>query len=260
MNKPLQDGLIGLYKLVKGTGALDTAVGRRVFESAYRIYKERLEAGPIRMLRSFVRPGTYVIDVGANIGFFTLQFATWVSDGGKVIAAEPEAVNYTRLRHAIVEAGLTDVVETIQAAIAEVTGEGFLEVNPGHPGDHKLGTTEGVLVAMTTIDDLLAARGWPEVSLIKVDVQGAEARVLAGARRTLESSRPALFLEVDDQQLRRYGSGAAELLASAVGLGYAIHSRVGEGISKPMSVDEALAQAEAKLYDDILLLPARTAT
>jgi FkbM family methyltransferase len=259
MNKLLQDGLIGLYRLVNGTGALDTAVGRRVFESAYRIYKDRLEAGPIRVLRPFVRPRTYVIDVGANIGFFTMQFAAWVSDGGKVIAVEPEAVNYARLRHAIAEAGLTDVVKTLQAAVAEVAGEGFLEVDPGHPGNHKLGA-EGVPVAVTTIDDIVAARGLPEVSLIKVDVQGAEARVLAGARRTLERSRPALFLEVDDRQLRRYGSSAAELLASAAGLGYAIHSRVGEGISTPMSVDEALAQGEMKPYEDTLLLPARPAT
>ena len=259
MNKLVQDGLIGLYRVVKGTGALDTAVGRRVFESAYRIYKDRLEAGPIRVLRPFVRPRTYVIDVGANIGFFTMQFAAWVSDGGKVIAVEPEAVNYARLRHAIAEAGLTDVVTTIQAAVAEVAGEGFLEVDPGHPGNHKLGA-EGVPVAVTTIDDIVAARGWPEVSLIKVDVQGAETRVLGGTRRTLERSRPALFLEVDDRQLRRYGSSAAELLASAAGLGYAIHSRVGEGISTPMSVDEALAWGETKPYDDILLLPARPAT
>ena len=84
------------------------------------------------------------------------------------------------MEHAIAKASLTDVVETIRAAVAEFTGEGLLEVNPGHPGDHKLGT-EGVPIATTTIDDLLAARGWPEVSLIKIDVQGAEARVLAGA-------------------------------------------------------------------------------
>lgn len=259
MNQSLQDGLIGLYRLVKGTGALDTALGRRVFESAYRIYKERLEAGPIRVLQPFVRPKTYVIDVGANIGFFTMQFAAWVSDGGKVIAAEPEAVNYARLLHAIAEAGLTDVVKTIQAAVAEAAGEGFLEVDPGHPGNHKLGAG-GVPVAVTTIDDLVAAHGWPEVSLIKVDVQGAEARVLAGARRTLERSRPALFLEVDDRQLRRNGSSAAELLASAAGLGYAIHSRVGNGISRPMSLDEALAQGDKKPYEDTLLLPAWPAT
>jgi FkbM family methyltransferase len=258
MNKLLQGGLIGLYRLVKATGGLDTAPGRRIFEASYQFYKDRLEAGPIRMLRPWVRPQTFVIDVGANIGFFTRRFATWVSGGGKVIAVEPEAVNYTRLQHAIAAAGLTDVVETIQAAVAERTGEGILEINPGHPGDHRLGT-RGVPVAMTTIDDLLAARGWPEVSLIKIDVQGAEARVLAGARQTLERSRPALFLEVDDQNLRRYGSSAGELLTSATAQGYTIHARVGEGLSAPLGVEQALALGGAEEYQDLLLLPARPA-
>jgi FkbM family methyltransferase len=254
LTEMLQGGLIGVYRLVKATGWLDTALGRRVFEESYRVYKDRLEAGPIQMLRPWVRPNTLVIDVGANIGFFTRQFASWVSDGGKVIALEPEAVNYARLQHAIAKAGLTHVVETIQAAVAETTGEGFLEINPGHPGDHKLGTA-GTPIAMTTIDDVLTSRGWPEVSLIKVDVQGAEARVLAGARGALERFRPALFLEVDDQQLRRYGSSAADLLTSTTAQGYRIHTRVGKGISSPLSLDQALALGETKEYVDMLLLP-----
>ena len=179
-----------------------------IFETSYQFYKRRFEASPIRMLRQWVRPKTFVIDVGENIGFFSRQFATWVSDGGKVIALEPEALNYARLKHAIAKAGLTDVVETIQAAVADTTGSGMLEVNPGHPGDHKL-AAQGVPVAMTTIDDLLSDRGWPEVSLIKIDVQGAEARVISGARQALERFRPALFLEVDEEQLRQFGSTRA---------------------------------------------------
>jgi FkbM family methyltransferase len=259
VNRLLQGGLIGLYRLVKKTGALDTPAGRRIFEASYQVYKDRLEAGPIRMLRPWVRAGTFVIDVGANIGFFTRQFATWVAEGGKVIAVEPEALNYARLQYAIAQAGLTGVVETIQAAVAEVSGEGLLEINPGHPGDHKLGT-KGVPIALTTIDDLLAARGWPEVSLIKIDVQGAEARVLAGARQALERFRPALFLEVDDQQLRQYGSSAGDLLKTATEQGYTIHSRLGKGLSTPLSVDQALALGGDKEYQDMLLLPRQAAT
>src|SRR5205823_4492379 len=105
---------------------LETAPGRRLFEASYQLYKDRLEAGPIRMLRPCVRPGTSVIDVGANIGFFTRQFAGWVSEGGRVIAVEPEAVNFARLQHAVTAAGLGDVVELIQGAVAERTGEGLL--------------------------------------------------------------------------------------------------------------------------------------
>jgi FkbM family methyltransferase len=255
MNTILQRGLIGLYRAVKATGVLDTAAGRKIFEASYHIYKDRLEAGPVELLRRWVRPGTVVLDVGANVGFFTLRFASWVSDGGRVIALEPEAVNYEALVRAIAKAGLSGVVETIQAAVSDATGEAKLEVNPGHPGDHKLGD-EGVAVATTTVDDLLAARGWPEVSLIKIDVQGAEALVLSGARQALERSRPALFLEVDDAALRRFGSSAGGLLESAVAQGYTIHSRVGEGFSAPLSVAEALSLEGTADYEDLLLLPA----
>jgi FkbM family methyltransferase len=253
VNRLLQGALIGLYRVTKATRALNTSLGRRIFERSYSLYKDRLEAGPIEMLRQFVRPRTYVIDVGANIGFFTRRFAAWVSEGGKVIAVEAEALNYARLRKALEEAGLSDVVETIEAAVAETTGEGLLEINPGHPGDHKLGTT-GVPVALTTIDDLVGARGWPEVSLIKVDVQGAEARVLAGANQVLERSRPALFLEVDDRQLRNYGSSVCELLTTVTSKGYTIHSRDGEGFSQPLSPQQVLA-LESNGYQDMLLLP-----
>ena len=258
MNRLVQGGLIRLYQLVKATGALHTPTGRKIFETSYRFYKDRFEAGPIRLLRPWVRPGTFVIDVGANIGFFTRQFATWVGEGGKVIAVEPEALNYSRLQHAVAEAGLTDVVETIQAAVAERSGEGLLEVNPGHPGDHKLGT-KGVPITMTTIDELLATRGWPEVSLIKVDVQGAEARVLAGASDAGEVPAGSLSRggrsAVEAIRLER-----GELLTSATSQGYTIHSRVGKGISNPLCVDQVLALGESKEYVDMLLLPSQAET
>jgi FkbM family methyltransferase len=257
MNKFLQNGLIGLYGVVKSTGVLDTAFGRRAFEASYDLYKELLEAGPIQLLRPLVRPNTHVVDVGANIGFFTRRFAAWVSEGGRVLAIEPEVINYSRLTRAISQAGLEAVVETVKGAAAETTGQGWLEVNPSHPGDHRLGTETGnVRVDLWAIDDLLAARGWPEVSLIKVVVQGAEARVLAGAAETIKRYHPTLFLELDDQQLRRYGSSAAALLTSTSEQGYMIYSRVGKTLSKPLGVDAALGLGATSAYDDFLFIPA----
>jgi FkbM family methyltransferase len=255
MNKVLQGGLLGIYRVVKATGVLNTAWGRRVFEKAYFVYKNRLEAGPVELLRKWVRPNTVVIDVGANVGFFTLQFASWVMEGGRVIALEPEVVNYESLRRTVARAGLSAVVETVQAAVSDVTGTGFLQLNPAHPGDHKLGPT-GVAVATTTVDSLLSARGWPEVSLIKIDVQGAEARVLAGARQTLERFRPVLFLEVEDRKLAQYGSSASELLTSCTACGYAIHVYARGGLSAALSMGQALSVAETEGYTDVLMLPA----
>jgi FkbM family methyltransferase len=255
MNKVLQGGLLSLYRVVNATGVLNTSWGRRVFERAYFAYKNRLEASPVELLRKWVRPKTVVIDVGANVGFFTLQFAAWVTEGGWVIALEPEAVNYEGLRRAVARANLMAVVEAIQAAASDVTNTGFLQLNPAHPGDHRLGPT-GVAVAMTTLDDLLGARGWPEVSLIKIDVQGAEARVLAGARQTLERFRPVLFIEVEDRKLAQYGSSASELLTFCTEGGYAIHAYGTGGMSAGLSVGQALALAETEGYTDVLMLPA----
>jgi hypothetical protein len=133
MNQTVQKSLIGLYQVARATGVLDTSLGRRLFEASYSYYKAHWEAGPTRLLQRWVRPGTVVIDVGANVGFFTLQFGSWVSEGGKVIALEPEASNFARLREAIARAGLTAVVETIQAAVADTFGTGFWKSTPGTP-------------------------------------------------------------------------------------------------------------------------------
>ena len=75
-----------------------------------RIYKQYFEAGPIDRLQEFVPSGSLVIDVGANVGFFSLRFAKWVGKGGKVISIEPEDRNYNRLI-AAPKAGLFDRVD-----------------------------------------------------------------------------------------------------------------------------------------------------
>jgi hypothetical protein len=56
----------------------------------YLVQKQYFEAGPIDRLREFVPAGSLVIDVGTNVGFFSLRFASWVGDCGKVVAIEPE--------------------------------------------------------------------------------------------------------------------------------------------------------------------------
>lgn len=143
-------------------------------------------------------------------------------------------------------------VETVEAAAAEVTGEGFLQISPVHPGDHKL-AFDGVSVALTTVDDVIASRGWPEVSLIKVDVQGAEARVLAGAQKTIQRFRPALFVEVSDEGLRRFGSSSEALLKTCTAVGYAIRTFAGDALSRSLTVAEADAIANERGYVDFLL-------
>jgi FkbM family methyltransferase len=256
MRSAIQAGLIRMYQLIKSTGLLSTGPGDWAFRSAYAGYKRFLEAGHLEPLGQFVRPGTSVVDVGANVGFFTLKFAGWVRDGGRVIAIEPEAVNYGRLSRAVAGAGLSHVVDTVQAAATERTGQVGLIVNRLHPGDHRIGDG-GVQVPSVTIDDLLAEKGSPPVSLIKIDVQGAESRVLAGAGATLDALRPALFIEVCDDALRMCESSAERLLTDLYDRGYSAYRTTREDILGPMTSSQALMEQRAKSYIDLLFLHGR---
>jgi FkbM family methyltransferase len=255
LNNALQAIFLFIYRVVNATGVLNTFWGRSLFETAYLFYKTHFEAGTIGLLRNYVKPETSVIDVGANIGFFTLQFAKWITGKAKVIAVEPETLNYARLQRTLARSNLTTVVETVNAAVADTSGEALLELNPLHPGDHKLGP-QGVPVAVTTIDSLLEARGWPEISLIKIDVQGAEQRVLTGATKTLTRFQPALFVEVDDQALKKQGSNANALLKFCVDYGYLIHKLNKNTISPALTIEQILQHLkQTRGYMDVLLLP-----
>lgn len=253
MKRAVQAGLLFLYKCVNYTGILSSRAGYALFERAYALYKHAFEAGSVDLLRSFIAPNSTVIDVGANVGFFTMYFGRWVGAGGKVIAIEPEAVNYSALRKAVARAGLDQIVETIQAAAAEEDGVAKLCINPHNPADHWLGDT-GVPTPAIAIDNLLRTRGWPPVSLIKIDVQGAEARVLQGSDETIRRFHPTLFIEIDDAALGRAGTTAEKLIAWLTDLGYKIYAPNRAQLSGPLTLIDAEAQRATLGYADFLFL------
>ena len=259
MKRFLQSALLRLYQVALRSGFLSTRPGRRAFEWAYELYKSALEAGDLRALQALVTAGTTVVDVGANIGFFTKRFARSVGEDGRVIAIEPEETNCLRLRRVLETERLGRVVEVIQAVAAEENGVLRLAINPLHPADHRI-ASDGVAVKAVTLDALLAARNWPRISLIKVDVQGAEERVLCGMRTTIEKFHPPLFLEVDDAALQAMGSSAERLFRWLIAEGYAIHRLVRGRVSPPIDLMEALRLSLDGHYADFLFLHVATPT
>jgi FkbM family methyltransferase len=250
------NAMLALYARAVKTGALDRPRPRRAFESLYLAYKRLVEAGPVEGLRALVADGSTAIDVGANIGFFSLRFAQWVGPTGRVIAIEPEARNAASLRARVARAGMSGVVDCIQAAAADRPGTLSLALTPGHPGDHHLAETGQPIQAVTL--DGLTAQDPRRVALVKIDVQGAETLVIAGARRLLEEQRPAVFVEVHEPSLARLGSSARELIESLVELGFAGHRLTRRGAGARLEPDEMLAQlAQSSTgYIDILFLAA----
>lgn len=148
------------------------------------------------------RPGEVVVDVGGHIGAFALYAARRVVPGGRVLVFEPGPDNLSLLRGNLRRnPGLP--VKLLECALAEKAGETDLFIaEPGrdNPAANTLVESPGrrkVRVSVRTLDEALAAEGVDRVDHLKIDVEGAELRVLAGARRTLDRVR-RVILEVHE--------------------------------------------------------------
>jgi FkbM family methyltransferase len=256
MKQMLQQAGLAAYGALARTGVMKRAWARRAFLAAYSVYKTWIEAGPVDRLKEFIPPGSTVVDIGANVGFFTLKFARWAGERGRVIAVEPDSENFAALAAKVSAAGLDGRVRLFQAAAAAEGGVVGFERNELHPGDHRIRPGgEGIRVRAVTVDDLVTEIGVPLVSLIKIDVQGAELLVLEGARRTLGKMRPALFIEVDDRALGSFGSSAQALLAHVEGAGYAMYELANQGTPQKLSHERLFAKLQTLSYLDVLFLP-----
>jgi FkbM family methyltransferase len=249
MKKIFQSICLAGYRIVAGTGFFETTFGKKLFVLAYDAYKEHVEASTADSLQQWAAPGTTVIDVGANIGFFTVRFSRWVGQDGRVVAVEPEKENIRQLRRRIENAKLSGRVDVVEGVAAESPGTLQLVLNPHHPADHKIGAS-GVAVRAWTIDEISRGRQWPMVSLIKIDVQGAEVRVLRGANETIARCHPALFVEVHDDSLVAAGFSAEQLFDEIESLGYRIYAP--ERPFDPLTRAQAAACRQQLGYYDYL--------
>jgi len=258
LKRIIQSCLLKIYALVVRTGLLSNSWSRSLFLTTYDWYKLFVEAGNIQSLRRYVKPGEVVIDIGANVGFFTKRFARWVSDGGFVIAVEPETSNFRQLRRNLDKSGTAAVVRTVQGVAAEQDGTLKLAINPIHPGDHKL-APEGVDVTAFTIDELVRKEPATRVCLMKIDVQGAEERVLRGAQKTIQRDHPAIFVELDDEGLRKMGSSAERVVTLLMDTGYVIQRLGKNSPVGQVPVAEALKICRNGRYADLLFVEASSA-
>lgn len=161
-----------------------------------------VEGAELRWAVAHVRPGDTVVDAGANIGLFTVPLARAVGPTGRVIAIEPSASSAERLRRNVALNRLTNV--QIEAAAVGDTSERvefFVAADSAYSGlqpDERSPATATTTVQMVTVDAVWESAGRPCVTLLKLDVEGAEARALAGAEELLAACRPAVLLEARD--------------------------------------------------------------
>lgn len=175
--------------------------------------------GEAALFRQLVRPGDVVVEAGANIGVHTRLLSGLVGESGAVYAFEPQRIVFQTLC-ANLALGQCLNVAAIQKGLGPAAGHAVLPpVDPrqvNNFGGVSLSAAEetagmvGERVEVVPIDSLALTR----CRLIKVDVEGMECEVLAGARATISRCRPLLYVENDRKER------SAELIRSLMSLGY----------------------------------------
>ncbi len=234
----------------------DTLVGREIIDTGE--YEPELT----RVFREYLRPGMDVLDIGANIGYFSLLAASLVGPSGVVYSWEPSPAN-VKMIYASQMVNQFSNIEIIQAAASDRLGllRYFRSLSNGSVGDPARTGPENILSAETVmglrIDDVIPQNA--AIGFVKVDIEGHEFKAMSGATKTLERCRPVIASEFSPLALE-WASGVSgrQYLEFFAQLGYRPQVITEQG-AVAATIDDVLAQHERSGTDhiDLLLLPDR---
>ncbi len=171
------------------------------------------EPWTVRWIEQRLGPGEVLYDIGANVGAYTLLAA--VATGARVVAFEPSPANFAALAANVELNAVGELVVPVPLALGEYTGSAPLDGDAGLPGRAprlgRVAREEGTTVLVDRLDDVIDRFALPGPDHLKLDVDGAELEVLAGAERLLASGRvQTLMVELDPRregELRTYMEG-----------------------------------------------------
>lgn len=214
-----------------------------------------LEPGTSRLLEQFLEPGDVFVDVGANIGLVSLAAARAMQETGKIFAFEPFPGTRARMERSLWINGLSHMAKVCEAAVSNRNGRStlFLGRTSGHHSIFALdeaGTDyeHQIEVELVTLDSALPPD--QAITLIKIDVEGAELEVVEGATSTLQRNKDvALIAEFGPSHLQRAGHGVDDWLGVFEKLGYSFRRINAEtGALENVTRDELLAAESTNLF------------
>jgi FkbM family methyltransferase len=209
---------------------VDGVLGHRMYlddQDSLRLSVSRiLEPTETHLVQRMVRAGDTTLDIGANIGYYTLLFARHVGSTGRVYAFEPEAENFSILQKNVATNDYANVIME-NRAVWNTTTTLSLFLSEENKGDHRaFGTDDGrraVRVDAVRLDDYFAEIPGP-VHVVKMDIQGAEYHALEGMTSLLRRSPEAiLFTEFWPRGLTQAGASPLAYLQLLQDLGFALY-------------------------------------
>lgn len=185
-----------------------------------------------QFLRSKDFAGQTIFDIGAYVGLYTTFFSNRAGPSGKVIAFEPNPMNFAELNHNLRLNGFNST-KTMMVAVADKPGKLEMGVSPyltsrgsldeGWQGQFR-NDVKKITVDVVTIDELVEKGTIPKPDFVKIDVEAFEVQVLKGMQKTLTKYHPTLWVEI-------HGPLTKELLETICPHGYDVtHFELGQKV------------------------------
>jgi len=219
-----------LHRLSPHSGETSASIHRTIFHLDLEDYIQRsiylgtFEPAETRLVTGYLQKGMTLVDVGANVGYFTALGAQIVGPDGRVAAFEPSPYAFGRLSAMVLENRFAHV-DCVNAGLSNASGQ--LKLYLGKDSHNHSPTmvphenTSETSVAVQVLDLEMERLGIERIDLLKIDVEGYEQKVLAGACRLLLERRiKAILCEFNEEWLNRAGSSGAQLEQLLTGVGF----------------------------------------
>lgn len=193
---------------------LRSPIGRGLFASG------TFDMAAIKPAMDVLHEGATFIDIGTNVGFYSVLALDRVGPSGKVYSFEIDPRPLRCLRRTITEFGYSNIHVT-EAAVADIDGVLSFEPKADH-GHNSIDRSAslGRKVLSVKLDTWAASTGLSRLDAIKIDVEGAEKFVLEGARETISLFKPLLLCEAQEETASSFGYTPRDLIRQLESLGY----------------------------------------
>jgi FkbM family methyltransferase len=184
--------------------------------------KRGFEYKTLTLFSELAKPNMTVLDIGANVGLFSLLGGRLVGEKGKIYAFEPSQITFDALNENLSLNQITNV-STHRLALSDTEGVihlGAVENDAMNFIDVKNQNQKGEVVDMITLDKFLTINKIGKVDLIKIDIEGAELLALKGAADMLRRDKPTIIMEANDKWTRRFDYSVFDLLLFLHQFGY----------------------------------------
>lgn len=210
------------------------------------------EASVTRAFRNLLRSGMVVVDLGANVGYYTLLAAEIVGRTGRVFAFEPDPFCFGLLQKNVAINRCANVI-TVNKAVSDRRGMGWLFVEEKNKGGHMLRASgeagRSIPVEVTSLDDYFRD-GATRIHLIKIDIQGAEMAALRGMKKIIEANEDlAVLVEFWPAGIERFGDAPADFVRLLLEYGFRLHGiRPDEGGLECIDASALLDRREGETH------------